>query len=370
MAFLAQAFRALPARAARSAPARRSLLIPQPQRLPRFPARASWRAFSGTSFRADAGASTTVVDDYVEEEEAPPRRTSASGHYPDIDNSWIPTGDGEKGGGAKVYGAALRYPRGFIRRVLPHPLSRKRGPVANAAEHVGNEYFGKTLKTKAMPTHAFSRLVKGVGPKRAREIDEMFGFPRGLRLTELHPDELTALVHYVEGKLPYPTGRKLDKMVNQDIRDLIANGSYRGRRHRVGLPARGQRTRSNARTAKNKGPMRFDDKTDLSEQRWKHMKKKSGLEGRALAEATHQHYLKKARDEAGDEVDDWFDDEEEEYDTDDDEDWDSDDDSDEDWDSDDEEDSDSDSDEDSDSDSDGDDSDSDSDEDDSDSDDE
>ena len=251
----AGAFRALSTRASAHV---RGVGVPQHQRLvARHPARA-W--FTSTSAaRADAadggisaayeGEEDTAAAEAAEAEAAAAAPPSwLTGVYPGIDNSVAGAGGASSGDAGP-----LRHPRGFVRRVLPHPLSK-----APRGTHVGSEFFGKLLKNRAMQTTQFSKLLKGIGNKRAREIDRALGFPAGIRLTELDEDDISAFVRYLEAR-PYNTEKDLTKEVMADIKRLCMNGSYRGRRHRLGLPVRGQRTRGNARTQKNKGPVRFEE---------------------------------------------------------------------------------------------------------------
>ena len=95
------------------------------------------------------------------------------------------------------------------------------------------------------------RYIHGVGPKRARIIVEDAKVDPAAKADDLSPEELRRLMgsiqqHRVEGDLRRETA--------QNVRRLISIGSYRGLRHRRGLPVRGQRTSTNART--RKGPKR------------------------------------------------------------------------------------------------------------------
>ena len=96
--------------------------------------------------------------------------------------------------------------------------------------------------------------IYGIGPALAAEIlikaqiDPVLS-PRMNELTEAQVDRIRELVDR-----EYVAEGDLRREVNQNIRRLIEIGSYRGLRHRRGLPAHGQRTRTNART--RKGPRR------------------------------------------------------------------------------------------------------------------
>ena len=65
---------------------------------------------------------------------------------------------------------------------------------------------------------------------------------------DLTPDEIRQIVAYIQDN--YRVEGDLRREVSQNIRRLISIGSYRGQRHKRGLPCRGQRTRTNARTRK------------------------------------------------------------------------------------------------------------------------
>ncbi|MDK2896781.1 MAG: small subunit ribosomal protein [Candidatus Atribacteria bacterium] len=93
--------------------------------------------------------------------------------------------------------------------------------------------------------------VYGIGRKRAQEILEETGVNPSIRVKDLTDEELNRIQKTVE---KYPVEGELRARVSQDIKRLIAIGSYRGLRHRRGMPVRGQKTRTNART--RKGPKR------------------------------------------------------------------------------------------------------------------
>ncbi|MDA1349338.1 MAG: 30S ribosomal protein S13 [Chloroflexi bacterium] len=98
--------------------------------------------------------------------------------------------------------------------------------------------------------HVALRSIYGIGPFLARDILEKAGVqgePRVKDLTEADLGRIRELVdrdRNVEGDLR--------REINMNVRRLIDIGSYRGGRHRRGLPVRGQRTRTNARTKRGK----------------------------------------------------------------------------------------------------------------------
>lgn len=92
--------------------------------------------------------------------------------------------------------------------------------------------------------------IYGIGLYKSRQILDAVGISYDKRVYELSEDEAAAIRkeiqehHVVEGDLR--------KQVAMDIKALMDLGSYRGLRHRKGLPVRGQKTKTNARTRKGK----------------------------------------------------------------------------------------------------------------------
>ena len=94
--------------------------------------------------------------------------------------------------------------------------------------------------------------IYGVGRTRAHQALEATGVSPDLRVKDLGDAELVALRDYLEGN--FRLEGDLRREVAADIRRKVEIGSYQGLRHRRGLPVRGQRTKTNART--RKGPKR------------------------------------------------------------------------------------------------------------------
>lgn len=94
--------------------------------------------------------------------------------------------------------------------------------------------------------------IFGVGRTRSQEILDATGISRDMRTKDLTDDQVTQLRDYIEGNLKVEGD--LRREVQADIRRKIEIGCYQGLRHRRGLPVRGQRTKTNART--RKGPKR------------------------------------------------------------------------------------------------------------------
>ncbi|MCR2793944.1 30S ribosomal protein S13 [Microbacterium sp. zg.Y625] len=94
--------------------------------------------------------------------------------------------------------------------------------------------------------------IYGVGRTRSLEILAATDISGDIRVKDLTDDQLVALRDYIEGN--YKVEGDLRREVAADIRRKVEIGSYEGLRHRRGLPVRGQRTKTNART--RKGPKR------------------------------------------------------------------------------------------------------------------
>ncbi|GAA4831186.1 30S ribosomal protein S13 [Luteimicrobium xylanilyticum] len=94
--------------------------------------------------------------------------------------------------------------------------------------------------------------IYGVGRTRAQQTLAATGISPDLRVKDLGDAELVALRDYLEGN--YKLEGDLRREVAADIRRKVEIGTYQGLRHRRGLPVRGQRTKTNART--RKGPKR------------------------------------------------------------------------------------------------------------------
>ncbi len=96
------------------------------------------------------------------------------------------------------------------------------------------------------------RYIFGIGPTRARAILDKTGVNPDTRVNKLTDEDVTKLRSVIEND--YNVEGALRGEINMNIKRLIDIGSYRGLRHRRGLPVHGQRTKTNART--RKGPSR------------------------------------------------------------------------------------------------------------------
>jgi small subunit ribosomal protein S13 len=95
------------------------------------------------------------------------------------------------------------------------------------------------------------RYIYGIGPGLAQEILAKAQVDPNVRTKALSDEQLTRITHAItEGR--YVLEGDLRREIQQNIRRLMGISSYRGSRHKKGLPVRGQRTSTNART--RKGP--------------------------------------------------------------------------------------------------------------------
>ena len=92
--------------------------------------------------------------------------------------------------------------------------------------------------------------IYGIGPSLARQVCAETDIDESTRLRDLTDEEVARLRNYIEGSLRVEGD--LRRETSQDVKRKMEIGCYQGLRHRRGLPVRGQRTHTNART--RKGP--------------------------------------------------------------------------------------------------------------------
>jgi small subunit ribosomal protein S13 len=92
--------------------------------------------------------------------------------------------------------------------------------------------------------------IYGIGLSRSKEILAATGVNPDTRVKDLSDTEVAALRGAVESN--YQVEGDLRRWESMNIKRLVDIGTYRGRRHRMGLPVRGQRTRTNARTRRGR----------------------------------------------------------------------------------------------------------------------
>ncbi|HET9902839.1 MAG TPA: 30S ribosomal protein S13 [Xanthobacteraceae bacterium] len=94
------------------------------------------------------------------------------------------------------------------------------------------------------------QYIHGIGPSKAKEIMAKVGLPEERRVAQLTDHEVLQIREVIDRD--YMVEGDLRREVAMNIKRLMDLGCYRGLRHRRGLPVRGQRTHTNART--RKGP--------------------------------------------------------------------------------------------------------------------
>ena len=99
-------------------------------------------------------------------------------------------------------------------------------------------------------THIALRYLYGIGPTNSLELCKKAEVDPEKRASELSEDDIASIAGVIDRE--YPIEGALRRQVQQNVARLRDIGSYRGLRHRRGLPVRGQATQSNART--RKGP--------------------------------------------------------------------------------------------------------------------
>ena len=112
------------------------------------------------------------------------------------------------------------------------------------------------------------QYIYGIGPASSRRILSSSGTNPDTRVKDLSEQEVSRIREIIDKEYKVEGG--LRKEVNLNVKRLIEIGSYRGLRHRRGLPVRGQRTRTNARTKRGlrktvagRGQRRGSDATHL-----------------------------------------------------------------------------------------------------------
>ena len=88
------------------------------------------------------------------------------------------------------------------------------------------------------------RYIFGIGPTAAKQVCSHAALAADTKVRDLTDEEITRIREYIDRN--FVVEGELRKRVRQDIQRLVEISSYRGVRHRRGLPVRGQRTRTNA----------------------------------------------------------------------------------------------------------------------------
>lgn len=100
-------------------------------------------------------------------------------------------------------------------------------------------------------THIALTYIHGIGRSTAAKVCEKVGIPNERRVQDLTEDEVSRLRDEIE-KGGQPVEGDLRRVEGLNVKRLIEINCYRGQRHRRGLPTRGQRTKTNARTRRGR----------------------------------------------------------------------------------------------------------------------
>ena len=94
--------------------------------------------------------------------------------------------------------------------------------------------------------------IYGIGRSRAQSILDSAGVDRSIKVQDWNDDQIAAIRKVINESEDYKVEGELRSTVQLNIKRLMDIGSYRGIRHRIGLPTRGQSTKNNARTRKGR----------------------------------------------------------------------------------------------------------------------
>ena len=94
--------------------------------------------------------------------------------------------------------------------------------------------------------------IYGIGRSRAQSILDSAGVDRSIKVKDWNDDQIAGIRRVINETEEYKVEGELRSSVQLNIKRLMDIGSYRGIRHRIGLPTRGQSTKNNARTRKGR----------------------------------------------------------------------------------------------------------------------
>ncbi len=94
--------------------------------------------------------------------------------------------------------------------------------------------------------------IYGIGRSRAQSILDAAGVDRNIKVKDWSDDQISAIRKQINETQEFKVEGELRSSVQLNIKRLMDIGSYRGIRHRIGLPVRGQSTKNNARTRKGR----------------------------------------------------------------------------------------------------------------------
>lgn len=96
------------------------------------------------------------------------------------------------------------------------------------------------------------RYIYGIGPQKSLQVLSQVGIDPERKASDLNEEEVSKITTFIQAN--HRVEGELRREISQNIRRLIEINSYRGSRHKKGLPVRGQRTKCNARTRKGPKP--------------------------------------------------------------------------------------------------------------------
>jgi small subunit ribosomal protein S13 len=94
--------------------------------------------------------------------------------------------------------------------------------------------------------------IYGIGRSRAQSVLDTAGVDRNIKVSEWNDDQIAAIRKAINENEAIKVEGELRSTIQLNIKRLMDIGSYRGIRHRIGLPTRGQSTKNNARTRKGR----------------------------------------------------------------------------------------------------------------------
>ena len=94
--------------------------------------------------------------------------------------------------------------------------------------------------------------IYGIGRSRAQSILDAAGIDRNIKVKDWNDDQIAAIRKQINESEEIKVEGELSSSIQLNIKRLMDIGSYRGIRHRIGLPTRGQSTKNNARTRKGR----------------------------------------------------------------------------------------------------------------------
>jgi small subunit ribosomal protein S13 len=133
-------------------------------------------------------------------------------------------------------------------------IKRRDGVAANRPVERGDQKTMARIAGVNIPTNKRVEIaltyIHGIGPTKAKEITAKLGIEPARRVQDLSDQEVLQIRETIDAS--YSVEGDLRRQVAMNIKRLMDLACYRGLRHRKGLPVRGQRTHTNARTRKGK----------------------------------------------------------------------------------------------------------------------